>query len=178
MSRVPKNSGSRPEALAPGRPVLAITEAVIRASEHYLRAELWQPTEKVVYWAGIKRPDVCTATTVIRPAARLTRGSFRTTPEANAEVIAFLSDRGLALVGQVHTHPGPWVDHSGGDDEDAFMPRENYISIVVPSYCRAGMLPIEHCGVHRYEARTFRRITGDELHASVCVLGLKQDFAA
>lgn len=177
MSRIPKNAGRQPKALAPGRPMVAITEAVIRASEQYLHAGFWRPTEKVVYWAGIKREDVFTALTVIRPDARLTRGSFRTTPAANAEVIAFLSDRGLALVGQVHTHPGAWVDHSGGDDEDAFMPRENYISIVVPSYCRGGMLPIERCGVHRYEGRTFRRITGDELRASVCIAPLKQDFA-
>lgn len=177
MSRVPKNSGKQPKVSAVGRPVLAITEAVIRASEQYLRAGLWRPTERVIYWAGVKRPDVCTALTVIRPDARLTRGSFRTTAEANAEVIAFLSDRGLALVGQVHTHPADWVDHSGGDDEDVFMPTENYISIVVPSYCRGGMLPIERCGVHRYEGRTFRRMKGDELRTSVCVVGLKQDFA-
>lgn len=177
MSRIPKNAGEQAKAPALGRPVLAITEAVIRASEQYLRAGFWRPTEKVVYWAGVKRPDVCTALTVIRPDARLTRGSFRTTPEANAQVIAFLSDRGLAIVAQVHTHPGAWVDHSGGDDEDAFMPTENHISIVVPSYCRGGMLPIERCGVHRYEARMFRRIVGDELHASLCVVPLKQDFA-
>jgi hypothetical protein len=175
MSRIPKRGGKQPKA-APGRPVLAITDSVIRASEQYLRAGRWRPTEKVVYWAGVKRPDVCTALTVIRPDARLTRGSFRTTPEANAEVIAFLSDRGLALVGQVHTHPGDWVDHSGGDDEDAFMPTENYISVVVPVYCRHGMLPIERCGVHRYEGRAFRRISGDELRAGVCVVKLTQDF--
>lgn len=177
MSRIPKNAGTLPKGLAPGRPVLAITKAVISASEKYLRTGFLRPTEKVVYWAGVKRPDVCTVLTVIRPDARLTHGSFRTTPEANAEVIAFLSERGLALVGQVHTHPGVWVDHSGGDDEDAFMPSENYISIVVPSYCRGGMLPIERCGVHRYEGRRFRRIKGDELHASVCIVPLKQDFA-
>ncbi|MGZ5160503.1 MAG: hypothetical protein ACXWIT_08220 [Burkholderiales bacterium] len=115
---------------------------------------------------------------MIRPAARLTRGSFRTTPEANAEVVAFLADRGLALVAQVHTHPDTWVDHSGGDDEDAFMPTENYISIVVPSYCQGGMLPIDRCGVHRYEGRTFRRLTADELRGSVCVVALTQDFAS
>jgi proteasome lid subunit RPN8/RPN11 len=176
MNRIPKSAGKQPKAV-PGRPVLAISEAVVRASEQWLRAGFWRPTEKVVYWAGIKRPDVCTALTVIRPDARLTRGSFRTTSEANAEVIAFLSDTGLALVGQVHTHPGASVDHSDGDDEDAFMPTENYISIVVPNYCRGGMLPIERCGVHRYEGRTFRRMKGDELYASVCVVGLKRDFA-
>jgi hypothetical protein len=176
MSRIPKSSGKQPKAPA-GRPVLAITEGVIRASEEYLRAGCWRPTEEIVYWAGTKRADVCSALTVIRPDARLTRGSFRTTPEANAEVIAFLSDRGLAMVGQVHTHPGEWVDHSEGDDEDAFMPTENYISIVVPTYCRRGMLPIGRCGVHRYEGRRFRRITGEELRASVCIVGLKQDFA-
>jgi hypothetical protein len=175
MSRIPRNAACSAGPL--GNPVLAIAESVIHASNQYLRAGYWRPTEKVVYWAGIKRPDACTALTVIRPNARLTRGSFRTTPEANAEVVAFLSEKGLALIGQVHTHPGGWVDHSGGDDEDAFMPTENFISIVVPDYCRNGMLPIHRCGVHRYENRRFRRMTSDELERTVCVIGLEHDFA-
>lgn len=136
-----------------------------------------RPTEKIVYWAGIKRADVCTALAVVRPAARLTSGSFRITPEANAEVVRFVADRGLALVGQVHTHPGDWVDHSAGDDEDAFMPTENYFSIVVPSFCRRGVLPLERCGVHRYENGTFRRLLDEELRASVCVVSTAQDLS-
>lgn len=175
MSRTPKNvgvSGAPPQ----GRPIFAVCAPVIRQTEGFLRVGLWGATEKVAYWAGVKRDDVWVATTVIRPDAVLRRGSFHTTPAANAEVVAFIAKNGLALLAQVHTHPGTGVDHSEGDDRDAFMPTENYISIVVPKYCRDGMLPLERCGVHRYEQGVFRRIVGTELARSICVVPLTKDF--
>lgn len=177
MSRTPKTPGQRTAPLASGRPVVAITHAVIQASNWYLRAGFWGATERIVYWAGVKRPDVWVATTVIRPDAVMTRGSFDTSAAANAAVVAYLSEAGLSLIGQVHTHPGGFVDHSGGDNEDAFMPTENSVSIVVPNYGREGMLPLERCGVHRYEAGVFRRLRGTELAASLCVVPVTRDFA-
>ncbi len=177
MSRTPKTPGHRTALLASGRPVVAITYPVIQISERYLRASFWGATERIVYWAGVKRPDVWVATTVVRPDAVMTRGSFETSAAANAAVVAYLSDAGLSLVGQIHSHPGGFVDHSGGDDDDAFMPTENAISIVVPNYGREGMLPLDRCGVHRYEAGVFRRLSGAELAASLCVVPLTRDFA-
>jgi proteasome lid subunit RPN8/RPN11 len=177
VSRLPKTAGTTNLRQNSGRPVFAIAEIVVQACERYLQGAARDAHEKVVYVAGVKRPDVWIATTVIRPKARTTRGSFATSSAANADVVAFLSDVGLSILGQVHTHPGPFVEHSGGDDEGAFMPTENYLSIVVPNYGRQGMLPIERCGVHRYESGTFRRMFGEELTVTVCIVPLAKDFA-
>ena len=176
MSRTPKSPGMS-ERPASGRPVVAVTAGVIEATQPLLRCGLWQPTERIVYWAGVKRADVWVATTVLQPEATLTRGSFRTSAIANARVIAYLSDHGLALIGQVHSHPGSFVDHSDGDDADAFMPSDNGLSIVVPNYGRDGMLPLSQCGVHRFEHGVFRRLRNDEIAMTLCIVPKEHSFA-
>lgn len=146
-------------------------------SELWLKSAPWRGRESIVYWAGVKREDVWLVTTVIRPGAVGTRGSFKTSPADNARVIEFLSRAGLALLGQVHTHPSSYVDHSAGDDADAFMPKENSLSVVVPYYGRRGLRPLHRCGVHRYESGRFRRLSQAEIDADVCIVPTSRNLA-
>lgn len=178
MKRVPKTLGEAAPKPAAGRPVVAILDAVLANSEAVLRGSAWQaPTERIIYWAGVKLDAVWLVTTVIRPNAVLQRGAFRTSAADNAKVIAYLSQAGLSLAGQVHTHPGSFVDHSHGDERDAFMPVENSLSLVVPSYGRSGMLPLVKCGVHRYEGGSYRRLGEAEIASTICVVSSMADLA-
>lgn len=177
MARTPKTPGQPATQPAAGRPTVAISEAVLVNSRLALEGTRWAPTEKIIYWAGVKRDSLWLVTTVLRPRAALTWGSFKTTAGDNARVIAYLSGAGLALIGQVHTHPGRFVDHSDGDERDAFMPIENAVSIVVPSYGRGGILPLTACGVHRYEGVGYRRLSDDEVNATFCVVPSTADLS-
>jgi len=58
------------------------------------------------------------AVTVVRPQAATAPGSVNVNSRAVARVVRLAIDRGLQLVGQVHTHPGE-AYHSPGDDEGA-----------------------------------------------------------
>jgi len=175
MSRTPRTPGAVALRPAAGRPAVAVLEAAMEQSQRILRCGLWRATERIIYWAGVKREGLWVVTTVIKPDAVLTRGSFQTSPAANAEVVDFLAGAGLSFLGQVHTHPGHGVDHSGGDERDAFMPVENGLSLVVPDYGRRGMLPLTICGVHRYEGGRFRRLRNLEVEATLCVTpGIKE----
>lgn len=138
----------------------------------------WWSHERVVYWAGVETETAWLVTTVIRPRARTTWGSFQTSVKANAEVVASLSSAGLGILAQVHTHPGAFVNHSEGDDEMAVVAFENFVSIVVPHYGRKGMLPLTKCGVHRFENRGFRRLRPEEIAASMRVVSTLIDFEA
>jgi proteasome lid subunit RPN8/RPN11 len=158
------------------RPRGAVTGTVAATTALLLRAGRWHPHERIVYWAGFETTNTSLVTTVIRPKAIMTGGSFRTTSKENARVVAFLRDRGLVLLGQVHTHPSSWVDHSEGDDTDAFMRFENYLSLVVPSYARRGLLPLASCGVHRFEAGVFRRLTNTEIESTFMLVPASKDF--
>lgn len=178
MKRMPRTLGAAAPKPSAGRPVIAIMDGVVASSEAVLKGHAWQPSsERIVYWAGVKLDEMWLVTTVIRPNAVLRRGSFRTSATDNAKVVAYLAQAGLSLVGQVHTHPGAFVDHSQGDDRDAFMPVENSLSLVVPFYGRRGMLPLTSCGVHRYESGGYRRLTDAEIDSTFCTICSMADLA-
>jgi len=117
----------------------------------------------VVYWAGHRAGDERFITTCIAPTAQTTRGSFSTSSVTNAKVIMYLANADLELLGQVHSHPGSFIDHSDGDDERALMPYEGFYSVVVPYYASHGMRPLKMCGVHVFEESVFRRLGNSEI---------------
>lgn len=177
MKRMPRTLGESVPKPAAGRPVVAVLDTVMANSAAVLKGSARQPsTERIIYWAGVKLDEVWLVTTVVRPNAVLQRGSFRTSAADNAAVVSYLSQAGLSLAGQVHTHPGPFVDHSHGDECDAFMPVENSLSLVVPFYGRGGMMPITNCGVHRFEGGSYRRLSDAEITSTICVIGSMVDL--
>jgi hypothetical protein len=124
--------------------------------------------EGIVYLGGLELAGIgAVALSALSPQAETTWGSFRTGLQSNTEVVEALTARQLSLVGQVHSHPGDWVDHSDGDDEGALVKFEGYWSIVVPTFARKGMTPIESCGVHVYRRHAFRRLTSAAIAARV-----------
>lgn len=125
--------------------------------------------EGIVYWAGLDWGETAMVTTCIVPKAETSPGSYQTSVQGNAQVIAWINAHHLRLLGQVHSHPGDMVRHSIGDNEGAFMPVEGYWSIVVPRYARQGMIPLSLCGVHRYEQRQFKWILPQDVEKSFIV---------
>lgn len=126
--------------------------------------------EGILYWAGKNFDDKWFVTTCIAPQALTTPGSYQTSAQANAEVIKYLAVHRLEMLGQIHSHPGDLVDHSKGDDRGALMPYENFLSIVVPYYASQGILPLNQCGVHRYQNKKFIRLSNDEIRKSFWIV--------
>lgn len=118
--------------------------------------------EGILYWAGVETPTQWWILSCIRPDAVTTPGSYRTSAVANSDVILAANRHGLHILAQVHSHPGGWVGHSGGDHQGAFMPFEGSLSVIVPEYGVHGMIPLERCGVHRFEQGQFRRLSNAE----------------
>jgi proteasome lid subunit RPN8/RPN11 len=52
-----------------------------------------------------------------------------------AKVVRAAVDRGLQVVGQVHTHPDD-AYHSAGDEDGARIAYTGYVSVVLPDYGR------------------------------------------
>jgi proteasome lid subunit RPN8/RPN11 len=150
---------------APVHPVVRVHDTVLAQTPACLQAfgDAEGPHEGIVYWAGRADAADWIVTTVIVPEALTTWGSFRTSAAANARVVALLAKADLVLLGQVHSHPGTVVDHSGGDDRDALMPYPEFLSIIVPNYGRTNLWPLNQCGVHRFEHGRFRRLTNKEI---------------
>lgn len=136
-----------------------ITNGIIELTEYVLKQYGALSHEGLVYWAGEIHEETITITHVIAPETDSSEGRVTILPESNFYVVKALSNNRIIHIGQVHTHPGSWVDHSNGDDEWASFKREGLISLVVPRYCRTGMLPISISGVHRFQSSQFMRLS-------------------
>ena len=130
-----------------------ISSKVIKDTERVLQdyANKNPSNEGLVYWAGIVSNNTINITTVIAPNTESDFGRVSTSHKDNFHVVNELSKLKLVEVAQVHSHPGYFVEHSDGDDKWAAFKFEGLLSLVVPNYCKEGMLPFEKCGVHRYE---------------------------
>jgi hypothetical protein len=124
------------------------------------RSKKTNPCEEIVYWAGIREGNKATVRLVIAPDAKTDPGRVVVSQEANFHFVKSLSSRKFVQLAQVHTHPSLWVSHSWGDSIYAPFKINGLLSIVVPNYCKKGMLPLEKkCGVHRFEEEQFIRLS-------------------
>lgn len=119
----------------PPPPRFVISEACIDALAACLGPEIEGGREGIAYLLGQSDGTTTMALAAIRPEAQVTRGSFMVGAPAMAKVVRAAVDRGLQVVGQVHTHPGD-AYHSDGDNAGARIAFTGYVSIVLPDYGR------------------------------------------
>ena len=119
----------------PPPPRLVISQACIDAFAACLGPEIRSRQEGIAYLLGQSDGTTTVALAAIRPEAQVTRGSFVVGAPAMAKVVRAAVDRGLQVVGQVHTHPGD-AYHSDGDDDGSRIAFTGYASIVLPDYGR------------------------------------------
>lgn len=162
----------KPSVAKQSYPKVFIARQVISESAHHLRKakDEFSAHENILYWAGKSSADGWLLTTCIAPVATTTWGSYSTTSTENARVVKFLAENNLELLCQVHSHPAGSVGHSAGDDGGAFMPFENFLSIVVPHYGRKGVLPLTQCGIHRFRDGSFIRLSKQEVEETFSIV--------
>ena len=151
-------------------PIVYVTDTILNQTARFLAsfAEVVD-AEGIVYWFGVESGLKAIVTTVIVPAADTRRGNIVTSPAANADAVRVTVDTPLVLVGQVHSHPSRYVDHSGVDDRDTFAQFPGAFSVVVPHFARRGV-DLAACGVHRHLEGRFRRLGNEDLDAHLRVL--------
>jgi hypothetical protein len=154
---------------------LVVPAAIVAESEHLLRR--WRKRETVIYWVGVAHPEVAVVTSVIRPQQVNTRGSYDVSSRANADIVVWLCDHKLKLLAQLHTHPGSCVGHSHGDDLGAPLAFEGFYSLVVPHYGRAGIRPLNQCGVHVF-CDGFLRMSPEIAAKQIQIVPHAADFLA
>jgi hypothetical protein len=88
---------------------------------------------------------------VVGPNADHGWGHVRCSEADISGVVAVAKQFGLGLLAQVHSHPGGETEHSDGDDQMVLLPFEGMLSIVVPHYGRASLLPLNTLGIHQFQ---------------------------
>lgn len=84
--------------------------------------------------------------------------------------ITRLSDElGLYWAGQIHSHPGRFVDLSPVDRAMG-VKVQDYLSVVCPHYAQAHTDGLDECGVHLFDKGSYRRLSPPEVAARLHVL--------
>jgi proteasome lid subunit RPN8/RPN11 len=150
---------------------LRLTQGVISAIDRCLpKTASGQGHENVLYIAGQIDEETRTGVSVILPLAETGPGHFRTSIESHSAVLRELARMGLALVAQVHSHPGAAVTHSDLDDDGTIIKGKGFWSIVVPYYGRRGFEPIERCGFHCFQSGVFQVLSREAVSSRVRVI--------
>jgi hypothetical protein len=140
---------------------LVITEQCLPGLKDCLGPEIDCGHEGIAYFYGQTDGITTLIAGAIRPAARTTPGSFDVSAVAMARVVRKISDSGLQLVGQVHSHPGQ-AYHSEGDENGARIAYRGFVSIVLPDYGRC--LPsLEGAAMYIFRDGSFTELHHDAL---------------
>ena len=57
---------------------------------------------------------------------------------------------GLRVLGDVHTHPGPWVEQSGIDSSNPMIAKAGHVAVILPNFASGPAVPVR-AGVHVYD---------------------------
>lgn len=138
-----------------------IAKKVIEDTEEILQEFSYKKPacEGLVYWAGKRNDGKILVSMVVAPKTRCNSGRVSTSHRANFDVVKALDKYEMIEIAQVHSHPTAWVDHSTGDGILTAFKVEGLVSIVVPNYCKRGMLPLTKCGIRRYMDNSFKRFS-------------------
>lgn len=85
---------------------------------------------------------------VVAPRQTMTWGNYHVPAEALSEIVRGLDD-GWSPLAQVHSHPGPRVEHSLYDDR--MVSTRRALSLVFPSYGRSRESFPTGVGVHEFQ---------------------------
>lgn len=140
-----------PVALARGK--IIVPETVAHATVTALRGFCGPDGhhEGIVFWAGRREDADQLIAAAVVPAAIHAAGFVHVPAKAVGRAAAAARRSRLAILAQVHSHPGSHTDHSEGDDRMVLLPYEGMFSIVVADYGDGGVTSRDGAGIHQYQ---------------------------
>jgi proteasome lid subunit RPN8/RPN11 len=128
--------------------------------------------EGVVLWLGTIQERVATITQMVGPVGSLIEKQplyLRIHPDLFNQIAMYCESIDAVLIGQVHSHPGRFVDLSGTDIKYG-VTTPYYLSVVAPHYAQDPTARWLDCGVHVYEPQIgFRRLDTAEMQRRIHV---------
>lgn len=125
--------------------------------------------EGLAYWMGRRCEQDALVMSTFVPASDHGRQHVFVAEAEVGKMSRRARSLGLALVAQVHSHPGNDTRHSDGDDKLILMPYEGLFSLVVARYGDGALLPSEGAGLHQYQDKRWVKIMAEAQDALVVV---------
>lgn len=114
--------------------------------------------EGLVYWMGRRCDADALVISAVVPVSDHGRQHVFVAEAEVGNMSRRARSMGLAIVAQVHSHPGSDTRHSDGDDKLILMPYEGLFSLVVANYGDGSLLPSQGAGLHQYQDRRWVQI--------------------
>lgn len=131
--------------------------------------------EGLVFWAGREFNGTTVLLHVVIPRAHHSPLRVMVDAVEVGRMQRALRPRRLALLTQVHSHPGQDTRHSDGDDALILMPFEGMLSLVAPNY-GAEWDRIEQLGVHQFQEGRWVWCTTESVRAHCLVIPDVEDM--
>lgn len=140
-----------PRGVARGR--LLVCAAVLPSTRDRLRNSRGDDGrhEDLVLWAGRTVGNDVLVAAALFPETSHGWGFVSLTEKATGAAARAGRRHGLAVLAQVHSHPGSDTRHSDGDDKLVLMPFEGMFSLVVGHYGDGSVMPSEGAGLHQFQ---------------------------
>lgn len=121
--------------------------------------------EGLALWLGTLDGDQARVTHLVA----LRGDGFRALPlqlrlswNAMSKLTDLADELGTYLVGQIHSHPGRFIDLSEVDQKYGVR-CQDYLSVVCPHYAQRALSGIQECGVHLFDSGHYRRFGAAEV---------------
>ena len=128
--------------------------------------------EGLALWLGKAEGTRVTVTHLVS----LRGDGFRTSPlqlrlswGAMSRLTNLADEHGTYLVGQIHSHPGRFIDLSDVDEKYGVR-CQDYLSVVCPHYAQHPVSGIHECGVHVFDDGRYRRLDANEVERRINVV--------
>jgi hypothetical protein len=131
-----------------------------------------QGREGLALWFGtLNEQGVAEVSHLVHPVGP----GFNSTPlylrlsmRAVGQLTDFADSQGVFLIGQIHSHPGDFVDLSELDIRQGFR-FQDFLSVVCPHYAQREATTLSSCGIHVFDNADYRRMGGKEVDARLVI---------
>lgn len=135
--------------------------------------------EGIAFWLGVCDGADARVTHVLGVRGpHIAKGPLflRVGVEAFNAISDFALRANVVLLGQVHAHPGGFIDLSPTDRQYGIA-FADYLSVVAPDYAQGNEMAIEDCGVHVYSVDSgYVRLAPDEVRRRVLVTNVSAEL--
>lgn len=140
-----------PLPYVPGNAVLKLPRQALAITLSTFSAYGHRRLEACAFWYGVEEPGgSASVRAVVIPRQRNSWGHYAVHPDAISMVSAATRPKRWTNLAQVHTHPGPGVEHSRYDDAHANS--RHALSLVFPFYGAWSAQWPDGVGIHEFQA--------------------------
>jgi proteasome lid subunit RPN8/RPN11 len=121
--------------------------------------------EGLALWLGTAEGSQARVTHIVALHGRGLQSSpvqLRLSWNAMSQLTDLAGELGTYLVGQIHSHPGHFLDLSDVDRTYGIR-CQDYLSVVCPHYAQRAVTSFGECGVHLFDGGAYRRLSDTEV---------------